>query len=210
MLISDDSIVIAVDSTLARGGGILILPKTKKIYFYSLDWSKLETITEIPISQLFNVAVALELFEEFVDQYRNIREDKHDQNEQTQSSLFLFSPNQLFSPEEDESDLTNVTPMNNCNKKYYTFFIELEQKLKSEPFRGKLKQMNIGDHSDSSSFSNSVMKICASLAKENCTFNSGIPSLRNDEKFSDYSVENVSDSVTAMLALVSATLLFPK
>lgn len=203
--------MIALDATLTRGGGFLMLPKTKQMYFYSLDWSKLETITEVSVAQLFNTTVALELFEEFVDQYRNPKKnDVHDQNEQTESNLFFFSPNPLFSPEENESDPTNITSMNNHNKKYRTFFNELEEKLKSEPFRGNLKQLNIGDHSDSSSFTNNIMKICARLAKENCTFNSGIPSLQKHEKFSDYSVENVSDSVTAMLALVSATLLFPK
>lgn len=71
-----ETVVIAFDATPQKCGGFLRLPKTKRLYYYSVDWKTTFNFPQEPDKfEMVNGLIALTAFKDYVETYLEKWED---------------------------------------------------------------------------------------------------------------------------------------
>ncbi len=188
----DDTVIIGVDATEGRAGGILVLPNTRTIYFYSIDWS--DVFQFPPGSQpdkfeLTNVLLSLEIFKEYVQEYR--------WDSDAECSLDLKTDNSIGS-------IANPSHAyrGGANAQYRKFYLEIDAKLKSRQFYGNWKPVSRRDRH---------IKMADRLSKVDHSCSKKLPDdLDIPDSFAEYDAINISKTDGADAALHTVAMQVPE
>lgn len=182
----DDTIIIGVDATEERAGGMLLLPNTKIIYFYSIDWSdffKFPLEPQPDKFELTNVLLALEIFTKYVQKYR----EQWDSD--LKSSLDLKTDNSIG----NIGNPSQAYP-GSANVEYRKFYQDIDSILKSNPYYGNWKQVSRQDKH---------IKMADRLSKVDHSFSKNLPNVDLPDSFPDYFAINISETDYAVLYSVA-------
>lgn len=112
------TIVISASGTEQCAGGLLILPRSNWIFFYSIEWSQFFKLPKDPARlEMLSAGLALEFFSSYVKKYR----------ERQGTDTLVVKTSSVFSAIE---------------KNYRTFVELLNVKLHDRPFEGIWREVN--------------------------------------------------------------------